>query len=73
MKLLKEVVKKNGKKYTNFVLVVELNGNPKRIPIEVKTFGKSWDSQYVRTNYALLNLASELVIKEDVVQVHSFD
>ncbi len=64
MKLIKEIVTKNDKKYTNYKLVFEINGQEKTVPIEVKTFGKSWDSPQVRLSYYLLDLASELVIKD---------
>lgn len=64
MKLLKEIVKKNEKKYTNYILVFEVNGKPNRVPIEPKTFGKSWDSPQVRSSYFLLDLISERVIKD---------
>lgn len=64
MKLIKEVVKKNDKKYTNYYLVFDLNGQSKKVPIEPKTFGKSWDSPQVRSAYLLLDLVSELVVKK---------
>lgn len=65
MKLIKEVVKKGDKKYTNFVLVFDVNGKPSRVPIEPKTFGKSWDSPQVRTSYFLLDLVSERTEKDN--------
>lgn len=64
MKLIKEVVKKNDKKYTNYKLVFEVNGVEKTVAIEPKTFGKSWDSSQVRSAYFLLDLVSELVVKK---------
>lgn len=66
MKLLKEVVRKGDKKYINYVLVVPLNNDKSaRIPIEVKTFGKSWDSPSIRRAYSILSLVSELVVVKD--------
>lgn len=64
MKLIKQIVKKNNKKYTNYMLEFNVNGKIKTVPIEVKTFGKSWDSPEVRSSYYLLDLVSELVVKE---------
>jgi hypothetical protein len=60
MKLLKEIVKKGEKKYTNYILVI----GGARIPIEVKTFGKAWNDPSIRKAYTLLSLASELVVKD---------
>lgn len=60
MKLIKEIVKKGDKKYINYILVI----GGARIPIEVKTFGKSWDEPFIRRAYSLLSLASELVVKD---------
>lgn len=65
MKLIKEVIKKNDKKYINYVLVFEVNGKFRRVPIEPKTFGKSWDSRQVRTSYFLLDLISERTDKNN--------
>lgn len=64
MKLIKEVVKKNDKKYTNYILVFEVEGKIKKVPIEPKTFGKSWDSPQVRSSYFLLDLVSEFIIED---------
>lgn len=65
MKLIKEVVKKGDKKYTNYILVFDVNGQSKRVPIEPKTFGKAWDSPQVRSAYFLLDLVSERIDKGD--------
>lgn len=66
MKLLKEVVKKGEKIYTNYILVISLGmGKSVRVPIEVKTFGKSWDDPEVRRAYAMLSMVSDLVIVEN--------
>lgn len=64
MKLIKQIVKKNDKKYINYILVFEVNGKSHKVPIEPKTFGKSWNESSIRKAYTLLSLVSELVVKD---------
>lgn len=65
MKLIKEVVKVDDKRYTNYILVITINGQSKRVAIQPKTFGKAWNDPQVRATYTVLDLVSELVIKDD--------
>lgn len=65
MKLLKEIVKKEGKTYTNYILVIPVNEKTYRIAIQPKTFGKEWTHPMVRQAFTLLDLGAEIVIKDN--------
>lgn len=65
MKLLKEVVKKDGKTYTNYYLVPKINDKNYKVPIIPKTFGRDWTHPAVRQSFTILDLVSELIVKDD--------
>lgn len=65
MKLLKEIVVKGDKRYTNYVLQVRINNKNYKVPIMPKTFGRDWTHPSVRQNFTLLDLMSELVVKDN--------
>lgn len=66
MKLIKEVVYKEvdgvKKRYTNYILELEINNKTYRVPIQVSTFGKSWNDPQVRAQFTILDLVAELKI-----------
>lgn len=64
MKLLKEIVKKEDKTYTNYILVIPVNEKSYRVAIQPKTFGKEWTHPMVRQAFTLLDLGAEIVIKD---------
>lgn len=65
MKLLKEVVKKDDKTYTNYYLVVIINDKNYKVAIIPKTFGRDWTHPAVRQSFTILDLVSELIVKDD--------
>lgn len=64
MKLIKEIVVKGEKRYTNYKLLLDINGKKYQVAIEPKTFGKEWTHPQVRQSFTLLDLVSELVVKD---------
>jgi len=69
MRLIKEINIKeiNGieKRYTNYKLLLDINGKNYSVAIEPKTFGKEWSHPQVRQSFTLLDLVSELVVKDE--------
>jgi len=65
MKLLKEVVKKGERTYTNYILVIPVNEKTYRVAVQPKTFGKEWSHPMVRQSFTLLDLVSEVIIKDN--------
>ena len=65
MKLLKEVIKKGDKTYTNYILVIPVNEKTYRVAIQPKTFGKEWSHPMVRQSFTLLDLVAEVIIKDN--------
>jgi len=69
MKLIKEInikeVKGGEKKrYTNYMLLFDINGKKYKVAIQPKTFGKEWTHPQVRQSFTLLDLVSELVVND---------
>lgn len=64
LKLIKEIVKKEGKTYSNYVLVIPVNEKSYRVAINPKTFGKEWTHPMVRQAFTLLDLGAEIVYKD---------
>lgn len=65
MKLLKEVVKKDERTYTNYILVIPVNEKTYRVAVQPKTFGKEWSHPMVRQSFILFDLVSEVIIKDN--------
>lgn len=69
MKLIKEInvvkIKGEQKRYTNYKLLLDINGKTYSVAIEPKTFGKEWTHPQVRQSFTLLDLVSELVVKDE--------
>lgn len=64
LRLIKEIVKKEGKTYSNYVLVIPVNEKSYRVAINPKTFGKGWTHPMVRQAFTLLDLGAEIVHKD---------
>lgn len=67
MKIIKQVVYKDvagqQKRYTNYILHLEINGKTYKVPFHPSTFGKAWTDPQVRAYFTLLDLVSELDIQ----------
>ena len=63
LRLIKEIVKKEDKTYTNYILVIPVNNKSYRVAINPKTFGKEWTHPMVRQAFTLLDLVAEIVHK----------
>ena len=63
LKLIKEIVRKEEKTYTNYILVIPVNEKSYRVAINPKTFGKEWTHPMVRQAFTLLDLGAEIVYK----------
>lgn len=68
MKVIKQVVYKDvagqQKRYTNYILELEINGKNYKVPFQPSTFGKSWTDPQVRAYFTLLDLVAELDINK---------
>lgn len=68
MKLIKEVVYKEvgdtKKRYTNYILELQINDKTYRVPIQISTFGKSWNDPQVRAQFTILDLVAELKLEK---------
>lgn len=64
IELIKEVVKKDGKNYTNYLLKVKVNDKSYTVAIQPKTFGRDWKHPAVRQSFTLLDLVSTVVIRD---------
>ena len=64
LRLIKEIVRKEGKTYSNYILVIPVNDKSYRVAINPKTFGKDWTHPMVRQAFTLLDLGAELVVKD---------
>ena len=66
MKVIKQVVYKDvdgkQKRYTNYILELEINEKNYKVPIQPSTFGKAWTDPQVRAYFTLLDLVAELNI-----------
>lgn len=60
MKLIKKVVKKDGKRYTNYYVEFILNDKVLRVGIEPKRYGKDWSDPQVRSSFTILDLLAEV-------------
>lgn len=63
LRLIKEIVRKEGKTYSNYILVIPVNDKSYRVAINPKTFGKAWNHPMVRQAFTLLDLGAEIVHK----------
>lgn len=63
LRLIKEIVRKEGKTYSNYILVIPVNDKSYRVAINPKTFGKAWTHPMVRQAFTLLDLGAEIVHK----------
>lgn len=64
LRLIKEIVRKDGKTYSNYILVIPVNEKSYRVAINPKTFGKDWVHPMVRQAFTLLDLGAEIIIKD---------
>lgn len=68
IKLIKEIVYKEvegeEKRYTNYILQVNINNQVHNVAIMPKTFGRDWTHPAVRQSFTILDLVSELKIKD---------
>lgn len=64
LRLIKEIVRKGGKTYSNYILVIPVNDKSYRVAINPKTFGKDWTHPMVRQAFTLLDLGAELIMKD---------
>lgn len=60
IKLIKEVVYKEKKRYTNYILEISINNKTHNVAIMPKTFGREWTHPAVRHSFTILDLVSEL-------------
>lgn len=65
MILVKEIVHKGDKRYTNFLLKIRINEKNYTVPIMPKTFGKDYTHPQVRQAFTLLDLASSEIIEKE--------
>jgi len=63
LRLIKEIVRKDGKTYSNYILVIPVNDKSYRVAINPKTFGKAWTHPIVRQAFTLLDLGAEIIHK----------
>ena len=63
LRLIKEIVRKDGKTYSNYILVIPVNDKSYRVAINPKTFGKAWTHPMVRQAFTLLDLGAEVIHK----------
>lgn len=68
IKLIKEIVYKEiegvEKRYTNYILQVNINDQVHNVAIMPKTFGRVWTHPAVRQSFTILDLVSELKIQD---------
>lgn len=64
LRLVKEIVRKDGKTYSNYLLVIPVNDKSYRVAINPKTFGKDWSHPIVRQALMLLDLGAEKIYKD---------
>ena len=69
LRLIKEIVKKEDKTYTNYILVIPVNNKSYRVAINPKTFGKEWTHPMVRQAFTLLDLVAKLFIKIMIIKM----
>lgn len=65
IKLVKQIVKKGEKRYTNYIIKVAVGEKNYSVAIEPKTFGKDWKHPSVRQAFTLLDIISILEVKDD--------
>ena len=65
MKLLKEINKVGEKTYTNYILEIPVGDKTYKVGIQPKTFGRDWTHPMVRQSFTILDIASQLVVKEN--------
>lgn len=64
MRLIKTIKMKDGKRYTNYLLSLEINGMEYKVAIEPKTFGRDFKHPSVRQAYTLLDIIAYKEVDE---------
>lgn len=65
IRLEKEIVIKDDKRYTNYILIGKVNNKEYRIGIMPKTYGREWTHPQVRQSFTILDILSgEAVVKD---------
>ena len=62
IKLTKSIKEKEGKRYTNYMINLVINGLTYKVAIEPKTFGRDYKHPSVRQAYTLLDI---IAVKEE--------